>query len=84
VSWQGVLNWIDAVESWIVAQSFWVQVVLLLVVLGPLSWFLAGLIDRGVEWLLRHLLRDHPAEGSADPLGTVAAIGSRDVSGSVR
>jgi hypothetical protein len=58
VSWQGVLNGIDAVESWIVAQSFWVQVVLLLVVLGPVCWLLAGLIDRFVEWVLRrHRLR---------------------------
>lgn len=58
MSWQGVLNGIDAVESWIVAQSFWVQVVLLLVVLGPICWLLAGLIDRFVEWVLRrHRLR---------------------------
>ncbi len=53
VSWQDVLDGIDAVESWIVAQSFWVQVVLLLVVLGPICWLLAGLIDRLVEWVLR-------------------------------
>jgi hypothetical protein len=58
VGWQDVLNAIDAAESWIVGQSFWIQVVLLLVVLGPICWLLAGLIDRLVEWALRrHRLR---------------------------
>lgn len=68
VSWQDVLDGIDAVESWIVAQSFWVQVVLILVVLGPICWLVAGLIDRFVEWVLRRhrsrqarLAQDDPA-----------------------
>ena len=44
--WQAVLDVVDAVESWIAGQSYWVQVVLLLAVLGPLCYLLAGLIDR--------------------------------------
>jgi hypothetical protein len=59
VSWQGVLDAIDAVESWIVSQSYWVQVLLLLAVLGPLCWAAAGLIDRAVDAVLAwHSKRD--------------------------
>ncbi len=47
--WQTVLDVIDAIESWIAGQSYWVQVVVLLAVLGPLCYLLAGLIDRVVE-----------------------------------
>jgi hypothetical protein len=52
VTWQTVLDVIDAVESWIAGQSYWVQVVVLLAVLGPLCYLLAGLIDRVVEAVL--------------------------------
>ena len=50
--WQTVLDVIDAIESWIAGQSYWVQVVVLLAVLGPLCYLLAGLIDRVVEAVL--------------------------------
>ncbi len=50
--WQAVLDVVDAVESWVAGQSYWVQVVLLLAVLGPLCYLLAGLIDRGVDAVL--------------------------------
>jgi hypothetical protein len=49
VSWQTVLDVIDATESWVAGQSYWIQVALLLAVLGPLCYLLAGLIDRIVE-----------------------------------
>ena len=52
MTWQFVLDVIDAIESWIAGQSYWVQVVLLLAVLGPLCYLLAGLIDRVVEAVL--------------------------------
>jgi hypothetical protein len=67
VTWQTVLDVIDAVESWIAGQSYWVQVVVLLAVLGPLCYLLAGLIDRVVEAVLaRHSRRDlQPSVGSA-------------------
>ena len=52
VSWRDVLDGIDAVESWVAGQSYWVQVPLLLVVLLPLGWVLAGLVDRIVDRLL--------------------------------
>ena len=49
MSWQTVLDVIDAIESWVAGQSYWIQVALLLAVLGPLCYLLAGLIDRVVE-----------------------------------
>ena len=50
--WQSILDVVDAVESWIAGQSYWIQVVVLLAVLGPLCYLLAGLIDRAVEAVL--------------------------------
>lgn len=44
---------IDAVESWLAGQSFWVQVPIMLAVLVPICWLLAGLVDRVVERMLR-------------------------------
>lgn len=62
--WQTVLDVIDAIESWIVGQGYWTQVVLLLAVLGPLCYLLAGLIDRLVEAVLAwHSRRDQVAAG---------------------
>ena len=68
MTWQTVLDVIDAVESWIAGQSYWVQVVVLLAVLGPLCYFLAGLIDRVVESVLAwHSRRDlEPAAVETD------------------
>ena len=66
VKWRDVLDGIDAAESWIVAQSFWIQIVLLLVVLGPLCWFAAGLIDRIVDRVFRRFGSGRQAPGRAD------------------
>lgn len=65
--WQAVLDAIDAVESWVVGQSYWVQVTLLLAVLGPLCWGVAGLIDRGVEAVLASHSRRDPAAAPDQP-----------------
>jgi hypothetical protein len=67
--WPTVLDVVDAVESWIAGQSYWVQVVILLAVLGPLCYLLAGLIDRAVEAVLSwHSRRDTaPAPATAEP-----------------
>jgi hypothetical protein len=59
--WQGVLVVIDAIESWIAGQSYWVQVIVLLGVLGPLCYLVAGLIDRVVEAVLAWHSRRDPA-----------------------
>jgi hypothetical protein len=79
VTWQTVLDVIDAVESWIAGQSYWVQVVVLLAVLGPLCYLLAGLIDRVVEAVLAwHGRRDlEPARSGGAP---VAVAGSAPAS----
>jgi len=69
VIWQTVLDMVDAVESWVVGLSYWMQVVLLLSVLGPLCYLVAGLIDRVVEAVLAwHSRRDQPS-----PVGARAA-----------
>jgi len=73
VAW--LTDTIDAVESWIVGQSFWVQIPILLGVLLPLCWLVAGLIDRVVEWLLRNHTRRERAlssrPGGPPPPGAV-------------
>jgi hypothetical protein len=75
VTWQTVLDVIDAVESWIAGQSYWVQVVVLLAVLGPLCYLLAGLIDRVVEAVLAwHSRRD--LEAAAAGAAPVEGLGS--------
>ncbi len=61
--WQTVLDVIDAVESWVAGQSYWIQVVLLLGVLGPLCYLVAGFIDRLVEAVLAWHSRRDPAAG---------------------
>jgi hypothetical protein len=81
VIWQTVLDVIDAIESWIAGQSYWIQVVLLLAVLGPLCYLLAGLIDRVVEAVLAwHSRRDQPAKDrsvmTADQHGSTDSDGS--------
>ena len=61
---------VDAVESWIAGQSFWVQIPVLLATLIPLCWLVAGLIDRVVEYLLRnHTRRDQQAHVGEGPAG---------------
>lgn len=77
--WQGVLDVIDAVESWIAGQSYWVQVIGLLAVLGPLCWLLAGLIDRAIEAVLAwHSRRDpgnpEPALAAAETAESTTAV----------
>ncbi|MBM9467327.1 hypothetical protein [Nakamurella leprariae] len=43
---------VDAVESWLVESPYWLQVLILLAVLVPVLWLLAGLIDRLVDGVL--------------------------------
>ncbi len=62
--WQTVLDVIDAVESWVAGQSYWIQVLLLLGVLGPLCYLAAGFIDRMVEAVLAWHSRRDPVAGS--------------------
>ena len=47
-----VSSTVDTVEAWIAGQSFWVQVPILLAVLLPLTYWVAGLIDKLVDRLL--------------------------------
>ena len=76
MTWQGVLDVVDAIESWIAGQSYWVQVVVLLAVLGPLCWLLAGVIDRMVEAVLAwHSRRDQSTPIGAGAGGSTSVIG---------
>ncbi|GAA1998777.1 hypothetical protein GCM10009818_06690 [Nakamurella flavida] len=58
---------LDAIESWVAGRGYWIQVVVLLAVLLPLCFWLAGVIDRLVERVLGHgdPVRT-PAGGAAD------------------
>ena len=57
---------IDAVESWLAGQSFWIQVPVVLAVLVPLCWLIAGGVDRIVELALRrHTARDAATDAAA-------------------
>ncbi len=77
MSWQPVLDVIDAVESWVAGQSYWIQVLLLLGVLGPLCYLAAGFIDRMVEAVLaRHSRRDPAAGTRALQTATAPADGA--------
>jgi hypothetical protein len=59
---------IDAIESWLAAQSFWVQVPILLLIGIPICWLIAGVIDRGVELTLRrHTRREAIRHAQTDP-----------------
>ncbi len=72
--WQTVLDVIDAVESWVAGQSYWIQVLLLLGVLGPLCYLAAGFIDRVVEAVLAwHSRRDPGGPVPAGPAATEPA-----------
>ncbi|AZI58421.1 hypothetical protein EH165_10005 [Nakamurella antarctica] len=53
MSWQWLIDGIDAVESWLVLLPLLVQIPLLLVVLLPLAWGTSWVIDRVVEFALR-------------------------------
>lgn len=67
---------IDAVESWLAGQSFWMQIPILLAVLVPICWLVAGVIDRIVELALRrHTRREMALRTQTDP-GPLA--GARD------
>lgn len=60
---------IDAVESWLAGQSFWVQVPIVLAVLIPVGWLVAGLIDRLVERILWLTTRREARAAAAHPAG---------------
>ena len=77
MTWQGVLDVVDAIESWIAGQSYWVQVVVLLAVLGPLCWLLAGVIDRMVEAVLAWHSRRDQAPACAITGGSTSAAPQR-------
>ena len=60
---------LDAIESWVAGQGYWVQVVVLLGVLLPLGFWLAGVIDRLVDRLV-----GHSAPGAS--AGSTATVGA--------
>ncbi len=61
---------IDAVESWISEQVFWLQVIILLAVLIPLSWLLAGGVDKIVELVVRPHARREVMHSAVHPAGS--------------
>ena len=75
-----MLDVVDAIESWIAGQSYWVQVVVLLAVLGPRCWLLAGVIDRMVEAVLAW----HSRRDQSTPFGAVVGGSTSVLGGSTR
>jgi hypothetical protein len=65
--WEAAIRWWDGVELWLTQQWLPVQLALLMVVLLPTCWWVALLIDRGVdlasEWVRRRA-RIRDVEGS--------------------
>jgi hypothetical protein len=55
MTWRDVLDGVDALESWVAGQSYWIQVPVLLAVLLPLAWALAKVID----WIVEKILWPH-------------------------
>jgi hypothetical protein len=51
---RAIADWWDAVELWVTQLSFPLQVLLAIVVLLPLCWIVAGLVDRLAGVLTRH------------------------------
>lgn len=57
---RALINWWDSVELWVTQLAFPLQVVLAVVVVLPLCWGAAGLLDRGVDVVLTHRPRRRP------------------------
>lgn len=74
MSWQTVLGGVDAVESWMAGQSYWVQVPILLAVLLPIGWLAAGAIDRVVEKLLWPRTRREVRSAAVAALATHSVV----------
>ncbi|MGH3932214.1 MAG: hypothetical protein ACRDTF_19815 [Pseudonocardiaceae bacterium] len=57
MSWEVVIRWWDGVELWLTQLWLPMQLALLMMVLLPACWWVARLIDQGVdvasEWLRR-------------------------------
>ena len=62
-----VANSWDAVELWVTQLAFPFQVVLAIVVVLPLCWGVAGLIDRAVDAVATLGVRRRPPTGRPDP-----------------
>ncbi len=58
-----MLDAIDAIESWLVLLPLYFQIPLLLVVVVPLAWYVAKVVDLVVQRMLRwHTERTETAE----------------------
>lgn len=64
--WEAVIRWWDGVELWLTQQWLPLQVALLMVVLLPTCWWVALLIDRGVDVTSEWLRRRTRAEDAED------------------
>lgn len=84
-------EWWDGVELWLVQLPYPLLVALVLAVLLPLCWAVAGLIDRGIDGVAAKLTRVGDAEPpvgkrdavSKEPVGSVP-VGTGSVNGGQR
>ncbi|AOS65082.1 hypothetical protein [Actinoalloteichus hymeniacidonis] len=61
-----VTGWWDGVELWLVQSPFVLQFVMTLVILAPLCWLAAYVIDRGVDQVFAFFARRSPRRSEPD------------------
>ncbi|MBV9058141.1 MAG: hypothetical protein JOZ09_03150 [Pseudonocardiales bacterium] len=54
-AWDGVAHWWDGVELWLTQLAFALQVALLMPVLLPVCWWVAGSLDRISDLIFNRL-----------------------------
>nr|WP_245857061.1 hypothetical protein [Actinoalloteichus hoggarensis] len=76
-----VTGWWDGVELWLVQSPFVLQFVLVLVILAPLCWLAAFLIDRGVDRFFAFFARRSGRTPQPDDVREAVDTGVRRATG---
>lgn len=74
-----LVEWWDGVELWLVQLPYPPLVTLVLAVLLPVAWVLAGWVNRGIDWAVALMFRNRDTE---PPLGREETSGSGRFTGS--
>nr|WP_311770199.1 hypothetical protein [Actinoalloteichus hoggarensis] len=74
-------GWWDGVELWLVQSPFVLQFVLVLVILAPLCWLAAFLIDRGVDRFFAFFARRSGRTPQPDDVREAVDTGVRRATG---
>jgi hypothetical protein len=65
--WNAVVRWWDGVELWLTQLGLALQVSLVMLVLLPVCWGTARVLDRGVGLLFERFGHHHAMSSSQDP-----------------